>query len=86
MPDERSPVLCIYREGDEFFATRLDFANRQESPVVWIKPGIIEEVLRELTELAADKNAARFNLAKQRGEKVVKHLQRKRVGRRGGWG
>ena len=85
MPDECSLVLHIYREGDEFFAAGLDFANRQESPVVWIKPGIIEEVLRELAELATDRNAARFNLAKQRGEKVAKHLQRKRVGPRGGW-
>ena len=45
MYENHIPVLCIRQDGDQFFAALPDFVNLQESPVVWVDPGPIKNIL-----------------------------------------
>jgi len=86
------PILCIYQDGDEYFAAYPDYTDLQESPVVWLKTRIIDDLLAELRgdsvadELTAEEMTARFEKARADGTMVMDQFGRKTWAIKGDWG
>jgi hypothetical protein len=77
------PILHIYQKGDEYFAAYQDYTDLQESPVVWLKTRIIDDLLAELRgdsaadELTAEEKTARFEKARADGTIAMDRFGRK---------
>jgi len=86
------PVLLICQDGDAYFAVLPDFADLQESPVVWLKTEIIDNLLAEFNgddatgELTSEEKTARFEKARADGAMVVDQFGRKNWEIKGDWG
>ena len=86
------PILNIYQDGSEYFAAHPDFVDLQSSSVVWLKAGVISNLLCELSgedaviKLTDEEKTARFERARTDGAEEVDRFGRKNWATREDWG